>query len=151
MCLVLVLTIVFVFAKTRTSSLTKQTQGKWSRYNNQNIILIFSLFLFQSETEFCRDPALFLEIFIYLIVSQGVQPLPVTFYLGCYVFVLQDDPGQSTLTPLCQHNRLWATSSQKPTNHHQNLVWWINCQWKLEKMWNAESQILNPFKILFSV
>lgn len=36
----------------------------------------------------------------YLIMSQGVEPLPVSLNFTCGIFILQDGPSPSTLTPL---------------------------------------------------
>lgn len=41
----------------------------------------------------------------HLVMGQGVQPLPVILNLGGDVFILQDHPGPTSLSPLCRESR----------------------------------------------
>lgn len=43
----------------------------------------------------------FLMLGLYLVVSQGVESLPVVVYLGGDVLVLKDDASHPTLPPFC--------------------------------------------------
>lgn len=46
-----------------------------------------------------------LELHVYLVVQQRVQSLPVVFYLGGDVFVLQHHSSHSALAPLWEQRR----------------------------------------------
>lgn len=64
-----------------------------------------SNYMLSREIRVCRTEKVTLYSRPYLVMSQHVEPLPVTLDLRGHVLVLQDDPNPSALTPLCGNRK----------------------------------------------